>query len=169
MQSSETQIIEPFEGERAITTMPIYPTRFHVDMPGEVSMRERVVERGKKFMRLMNVSHRDYNGLLINEARRRYNGRVMIDNTMRPWEEMGMGGDRAVQDPSNKNTGRLNSCTCDSCIDMLDKPLPSNSSLPFSNEYETLALDAVRTDDHYFLCSHYVYGYLLTERRWGKI
>ena len=52
--------IVPFEGEKKITDLPLFPLRFHKDA---ASIRSKMLERGTKFCDLCTIVHREYNGL----------------------------------------------------------------------------------------------------------
>lgn len=69
-RSTSMETINPFDGERPISSMAVYPVQFHVDKPGETTMRERLVTRGKKYIELTEQSYRDYNGQTITHPRR---------------------------------------------------------------------------------------------------
>ena len=52
--------ILPFEGEKKVTDLPIFPLRFRKDA---TSIRSQMLARGTKFCDLCAVVHREYNGL----------------------------------------------------------------------------------------------------------
>ena len=66
----ESAIIQPFGGERAIASLPVYPMRFHVDALGETPMWDRLVARGKRFVQLTKQTYCDYKGYTITHPRR---------------------------------------------------------------------------------------------------
>jgi hypothetical protein len=63
VKKSKTIEIPQFDGVREITSLPLYPTRFHEEMVGQLSLREQLVMRGKKFVDLAKgAAFREYNG-----------------------------------------------------------------------------------------------------------
>ena len=67
---SESFLIKPFDGERAITSISVYPERFHVDKPGQETMRQRMVKRGKRFVQLTKQTYCDYKGQTLTHPKR---------------------------------------------------------------------------------------------------
>lgn len=55
--------IEPYEGTRAVTDLPIYPLIF-----ASKDQEDALVERGRKFEELTRPSHREYQGLSLKEG-----------------------------------------------------------------------------------------------------
>jgi hypothetical protein len=51
--------IQPFDGEREITSLEVYPTGFH---EGFESIRKQLLERGRKFLKLTSPTHMNYFG-----------------------------------------------------------------------------------------------------------
>jgi len=65
---SHTFIIPSFKGERAITTLPVYPKEFcPKPSPGELPLDQQLVDRGHAIHELHRNSpaHREYNGLTL--------------------------------------------------------------------------------------------------------
>ena len=58
-------VIQEYEGEQEIVTLPAYPDIFDKDMQGSKDM---LGERGKKFIKLAGVAHRKYAGLSAQES-----------------------------------------------------------------------------------------------------
>jgi hypothetical protein len=59
--------IRKFDGERDITSLPVVPLQWY---EGECEIRERLVERGRKFTQLSNPkerAHRRYKGLTLDK------------------------------------------------------------------------------------------------------
>jgi len=55
--------IPVFDGERDITSLPLFPIRFHHDDPGQRPLRDQLIERGKKYLQLSKgPSFRQYSG-----------------------------------------------------------------------------------------------------------
>lgn len=52
-----------FDGEREISSLPVYPVHFHRDHPTQQPLKERLVERGKKYFELIKApAYREYTG-----------------------------------------------------------------------------------------------------------
>lgn len=66
--------IKEFVGQRSISTLPVVPWLFLSDP----TLRQRVQERGNRFLELANVSHKDYTGLTI-EPREEIDSQVIVD------------------------------------------------------------------------------------------
>jgi hypothetical protein len=55
--------IPVFDGERDITSLPLFPVRFHRDEPGQQPLRDQLIERGEKYLQLVKgPSFRQYSG-----------------------------------------------------------------------------------------------------------
>ncbi|KAF3901609.1 hypothetical protein ABW21_db0205046 [Orbilia brochopaga] len=74
-----------FDGEKLVTTLDVYPLRFiQEDVRGKSSkrqrktLRERLIERGRRFMKVAKVKHMHYNGHTIDE-RDEVDSQVVID------------------------------------------------------------------------------------------
>ena len=52
--------IKQFKGVRNITSLPLYPLRFHRDADG---LRTRLIERGKKFVSLEGKQYKSHKGM----------------------------------------------------------------------------------------------------------
>jgi hypothetical protein len=63
VKKPKTIEIPPFDGVREITSLPLYPARFHEEKIDQPSLREQLVMRGKKFVDLAKgAAFREYNG-----------------------------------------------------------------------------------------------------------
>jgi hypothetical protein len=63
MKQSKTISIPPFDGNREITSLPLFPIRFYKEKQGQISLEEQLVQRGKKFVQLAKgPAFREYNG-----------------------------------------------------------------------------------------------------------
>jgi hypothetical protein len=71
----ENYSIKPYEGERDILELPIYPLRCRPDYEG---ILQALLERGKKFRALDRVSHRYYDGLTTKDIEE-IHGEVIVD------------------------------------------------------------------------------------------
>jgi hypothetical protein len=94
----ETFNIKKFDGEKSVTSLEIYPLRFHVLRDLEVrtaknkqapefdnlfaakvaDLRQKLIERGKLFVEVTGVKHMYYSGLTV-DTRDEIESQVMID------------------------------------------------------------------------------------------
>jgi hypothetical protein len=52
-----------FDGEREITSLPLYPVKFHRERPGEKPLKDRLIDRGKKYVSLSaRTAFQQYSG-----------------------------------------------------------------------------------------------------------
>lgn len=62
-RSSKIIIVPTFDGEREIQSLPIFPTCFHQDKEGDLPLLETLIQRGKKFVKVLNQpTYREYTG-----------------------------------------------------------------------------------------------------------
>ncbi|KAL2012489.1 hypothetical protein VTN00DRAFT_14 [Thermoascus crustaceus] len=73
--------LKPFEGEVAITSLEVYPLRFGTHESGEDgnTLEEFLIDRGRKFIELSEVSHSLYEGLTVGENPEEINSPVIVD------------------------------------------------------------------------------------------
>lgn len=57
----DSNALKPFEGICDITSLPVYPARFHKD-PDKNDLRQRLIERGRKWKSRVDVTHLSYEG-----------------------------------------------------------------------------------------------------------
>jgi len=58
--------IRPYEGEKPVTSLPVYPLKF---LPDLEKAKERLLVRGRCFLKMLDVSHKYYEGLSLSEPR----------------------------------------------------------------------------------------------------
>lgn len=81
-QGAVSDEILAFRGARKITSLPCYPLEYH---PDERKLRERLIERGKKFVTLSGVHYKSYSGMAYQKSKKcviKFNiqqSRVMVD------------------------------------------------------------------------------------------
>ena len=73
--------VEQFKGPRKISSLACYPLRYHKDAE---SMKQQLIERGKKFVALKGMNYRFHKGMGFYKKKRQIikvniNGRVMVD------------------------------------------------------------------------------------------
>ena len=62
-RSSKTISVPIFDGEREIQSLPIFPICFHQEKEGDVPLRDILIERGKKFVKVMRQpTYQEYTG-----------------------------------------------------------------------------------------------------------
>ncbi|KAL8831484.1 MAG: hypothetical protein Q9170_005268 [Blastenia crenularia] len=73
--------IDEYDGSRLIETLPVFPCKYAGSDDEARSLRETLVERGKRYFSIIKQPHAymDYNGLTRDSEPRKYNGRVIID------------------------------------------------------------------------------------------
>ncbi|WEW57032.1 hypothetical protein PRK78_002491 [Emydomyces testavorans] len=76
-----TSEVDYFKGPRKITSLACYPIQYHRDAEG---LKDKLVERGKKFVSLQGMNYRFHQGMAFFKKRRsvikvNINGRVMVD------------------------------------------------------------------------------------------
>ena len=182
--------IQPFEGERVIASLPVYPTRFHVDTPGETPMWDRLIRRGRRFVQLTKQTYYDYKGYTITHPRRyvgisdiepgdfadlrvhvKYHKRIMVDTAMLPWEDKdGRFTELAMESAAppgieENQTTNGKGCNCPYC---LAEP-PTRPRRRVLGDYNNIDMEiAEMVDDIYFLYALHVLAYVFKARAWGK-
>ncbi|OAA67111.1 aaa family ATPase [Niveomyces insectorum RCEF 264] len=70
-----------FRGARKITSLPVYPLKYHKN---EAQLRQELIDRGKKFVALSGVQYKSYDGMAYYKKKKEtikvnISGRVMVD------------------------------------------------------------------------------------------
>ncbi|KAK0711879.1 hypothetical protein B0H67DRAFT_586485 [Lasiosphaeris hirsuta] len=79
-------VIDRYDGEKAVTSLPVYPLRFAEDRKAikdgkqVETFREQLIARGRMFLDVAGVKHMHYNGFTL-ETRDEVDSQVMIDFT----------------------------------------------------------------------------------------
>ena len=76
-QTREFKIF-PFKGEKRIIDLPVYPAKYFDDP--ESATRKRLIQRGKRYHSLSSRGQFEYHGETLSGARRRLEGRIMVDS-----------------------------------------------------------------------------------------
>jgi hypothetical protein len=76
--------VMPFDGEKPIDSLPIYPIKYHKedpDMYDGMTLKEHLTKLGKLYWKLSkdSQSYMDYNGKILAGDDKHINGRVIID------------------------------------------------------------------------------------------
>ncbi|KAI0017487.1 hypothetical protein F4780DRAFT_587807 [Xylariomycetidae sp. FL0641] len=69
-------VFKPFEGEFDITSLEAYPLQFH---PGSEERRQYLVDRGRKLVGMMSISHLRYEGPTAHEDKEEVASPVVVD------------------------------------------------------------------------------------------
>ncbi|KAK4939317.1 hypothetical protein LTR10_020406 [Elasticomyces elasticus] len=178
-----TVTIAPFEGEKDIASLPVYPAEFARDL----KVREYLVTRGQKYIKLSQSSYMSYKGdtiATVSTPSRKINGRVMIDS--RTFYNDGESADRILRlkvptedgiIASDSSTGSDSSAISDSRyhnrrrrrnyrrrIRDFKKGAARGRGMA---DYDFIEPSKIQfTDDHYMLFPARIWGFVLRERRW---
>ncbi|PMD37984.1 hypothetical protein L207DRAFT_555435 [Hyaloscypha variabilis F] len=175
-----------FDGERDITSLPLFPIRFHQDDPGKQPLREELIERGKKYMDLVKgPAFRQYSGIGLDASMQTYeSARVVINHqreeittsntSHRNYESDGDDFDpvyrrsrRFFERPGAR--ARVPGCQCEKC-----------EAYNFQTQvYVPLAYEAyddidpkkqgALSDHQYFICASHLYGFVLKDRIYDRL
>lgn len=198
--------LESFEGEKSILDLPVYPLRLRkvsvvnvAEMadPSTVSIRNQLIERGKRFIRMSAIEHAYYSGPLYG-TRDKLEGQVVIDNSLvfhsdkskvapelSPWVQA------SGQIPPFDGSSPYCTATC--CIGDLVW-MDRSFDLRRNSEYLEVAFPTDRigapslaalkrqisavqksqkageiADDEYLIISDRVWGYILRDRKWAEL
>lgn len=178
--------ISRFDGQRLITSLPVYPLRFY----SKPDVRSSLIARGKMFPELISIKHVSYSGLTL-DTRDDIDGQVVIDfeeaisvnRTWKPVIENLLG--LTAEDPESKELCDADCCLSEIVLDDFyvernrheefmaslipqsrDK-LPSLVIYPWSLN-EIKSIENRITDSEYLIMSHRVFGFVLHTRKWGK-
>ncbi|KAF4629313.1 hypothetical protein G7Y89_g8838 [Cudoniella acicularis] len=170
--------ITPFQGEREITSLKVFPAKF-LDGNSALSPRARLEERGQKFYSLLEGKQMDYKGysMAVEKRPQRYHeGRVVIDQgsfyTYAEWEETTAHPAPAL-DVDDDETG---TCTCDTCT---EKRRAASANTKWGS-YEgidpretpslTITKEDGTVDNHrYFLFPRRIMGFDLKSKKWQAL
>ncbi|KAJ4375367.1 hypothetical protein N0V83_002453 [Neocucurbitaria cava] len=70
--------LQPFEGICDITSLPVYPVRFHKNQNKD-DLRQRLIERGRKWKSMVDVTHLSYEGSDDNSVQLQVSSRIITD------------------------------------------------------------------------------------------
>ncbi|MCJ1247879.1 hypothetical protein MMC30_005094 [Trapelia coarctata] len=149
----KTFYIEPFEGERSITSLPVFPKDYlkhDQRVHKTLSTQESLIQRGEKFFSLRNKGYRQYSGETITLPKRVVRGRVMIDTKYYydSFTDSMFRPKFGVFNPLEMNTG--------------DQPYA---------DYD--AIDPAKTSslssEQYLICSYVLPAFVLKTRQWEHI
>ncbi|KAI9862802.1 MAG: hypothetical protein M1824_000932 [Vezdaea acicularis] len=183
-RATETLTVRSFEGTRDITSLNVFPLKYH---PKEAQIKHQLLERGKRFVAMQGTHYMSYKGLaqeltegsridyddeMSMDGERLYktilvNGRIMVDaatfSRINPSNRIRFEGDSTVK------------CDCSSCR---ARASPSSSLPdPESNLPPGGITKAEQEGDHAItalserdtmLCSPFVLGFSLQNKKWCR-
>ncbi len=183
--------ISPFDGERAISSLPAFPPRFCKDH----SMRERMIRRGKVYHSITKRAHLDYHGKTASPPQRMLHSRVIIDSTTfyndrkfgyykRPRLRLPHAAAEDSSDSDVMRAPRRDSASDSNSSDSnaynyrqklkryRAKVKAVNRRVTRPDSYLDFYLLKPQekkplTDDLYMMCTRKVWGFILREREWG--
>ncbi|KAH8687929.1 hypothetical protein BGZ60DRAFT_440107 [Tricladium varicosporioides] len=177
--------IAPFEGEREITSLKVFPAKF-LDVNEELSPRKRLEERGEKFYSMLLGKQMDYKGYSMpveKKPKRYHEGRVVVDQgsfyTYAEWEETSAhpAPDFNVDDDDSGILSDLHyDCTCDECTTKRRAASANTKWGSYENiePRETTSLTITKEDGtqdkhRYFLFPRRIMGFDLKSKKWQAL
>ncbi|TVY41797.1 ATPase family AAA domain-containing protein 3-B [Lachnellula occidentalis] len=182
---SHEVIIAPFEGEREITSLKVFPAKF-LDDNQALSPRKRLEDRGEKFYSMLMGKQMDYKGYSMaaeKTPKRFHEGRVVVDQgsfyTYAEWEETSkhpaptLGVD---DDDSGVLAGLHYDCDCNECLDTRRAASGNSKWGSYENidprDTPSLAItkeDGLVDRHRYFLCPRRIMGFDLKSKKWQAL
>ncbi|PLB36595.1 P-loop containing nucleoside triphosphate hydrolase protein [Aspergillus candidus] len=169
-RSSEFVYVSPFDGERQITSLKIFPSHFYDRTDGEKT-REHLIRQGQQWYESLQGRQMIYSGEFLGSSKRRFQGRVYMDLSSYFTQENA----EVPQTCDVADMGEdLGNCVCDTCLglrphpppgfrwadyDLLDPSVTVNLELPGSRE---------GARHRYLLCSRLLYGFVFKSRKWAE-
>ncbi|KAG9230294.1 hypothetical protein BJ875DRAFT_385474 [Amylocarpus encephaloides] len=179
----EVNII-PFEGEREITSLKVFPAKF-LDRDPELSPRKRLEDRGEKFYSLLIGKQMDYKGysMPVKEKPKRFHeGRVVVDQgsfyTYADYNDTCLhpAPNFDVDDDDSGILADLHyDCNCDECTDKRRAASSNTKWGSYQNidPKETPDLstdkDGNPTRHRYFLLPRRIMGFDLKSKKWQAL
>ncbi|RYP65063.1 hypothetical protein DL770_009078 [Monosporascus sp. CRB-9-2] len=170
-RSSRLVIIPPFDGERAITSLKVFPSEF-IDKEDNGKTKEQLEQNGKRWFELLRGGQVYYSGELLGTSRKHCEGRVYID----PSSYYSQNPDAAPEICDTNDTGQeLAKCSCEECHGL--RPHPPTGFMwarydlidPFTEADLTLEGSEYGLMHRYLLCEDLLYGFVLKSRTWEKL
>ncbi|KFA49245.1 hypothetical protein S40293_10173 [Stachybotrys chartarum IBT 40293] len=187
---AKTVSISPYEGVKDVATLPVYPLNLSKDS----NLRDTLINRGKKFLRVAGVKHMHFSGLTL-EKRDEVDSQVVIDfaeafNANEKWKpEIDYSGDSEEEFKNNavEDTYCNGACCAvdqiydDEYVDSKQNERFIESLLPEMDEDGRLLSLAVVSrvlrkdrpmhisEDDYLIMSYRVFGFVLRSKSWAKL
>ncbi|KAJ6118654.1 hypothetical protein N7471_013274 [Penicillium samsonianum] len=170
--------ISIFDGQREITSLPLFPIKFYVDEDPQNSLRQQLVDRGKRFVKMVKApTFQEYNGPSRLQGNRTFNQtRVVVDHTSQPWRLGEIASEKHAHLPIaevyNVELGqrtREAKCLCKTC--QANNLRQHGTQRRIFDDYDNIDLSSLSTltDHQYLLCWSHVYAYVLKDRVWDVL
>lgn len=176
--------IVPFEGEREITSLKVFPASF-LDKDADLSPRKKLESRGERFYSMLLGKQMDYKGFSMvakQKPKRYHEGRVVVDQgsfyTYADWNETDLhpAPNLGIDDDNSGILADLHyDCSCSECVTKRRAASGNTKWGPYENidprETPTLELvkDGVVSRHRYFLCPRRIMGFDLKSKRWQAL
>ncbi|KAF2730213.1 P-loop containing nucleoside triphosphate hydrolase protein [Polyplosphaeria fusca] len=175
-RAKKTINVSVFDGHKEIHLLPAFPVRFHRDQENETPLREKLIERGRNFVKFVRQpAHLEYTGPSTFHRLRFNQARVIVDHTSRPWEtelkgEFNRHIPRVNEDDALGKNTRIPECPCTNCV-LRKSDAETRSRRLTYDEYDFIPLEQSQdlTDHQYLLCFSHVYAYALIDRLWDLV
>ncbi|KAJ5956435.1 hypothetical protein N7501_010714 [Penicillium viridicatum] len=170
--------ISIFDGQREITSLPLFPIKFHVDEDPQNPLRQQLVERGKRFVDMVKTpTFQEYSGPSRLQGNRTFKQtRVVVDHTSQPWRLDEIASEKHAHLPIQEVYGvelgqrtREPKCLCKTC--QANSLREHGIQRRIFDDYDNIDLSSVSTltDHQYLLCWSHVYAYVLKDRVWDVL
>ncbi|KAJ5178623.1 ATPase AAA-type core [Penicillium coprophilum] len=177
-RSAKEVNISVFDGQREITSLPLFPIKFYVDEDPQNPLRQQLVDRGKRFVKMVKTpTFQEYSGPSRLQGNRTFNRtRVVVDHTSQPWKLDEIASEKHAHCPIaelyNVELGqrtREPRCVCKTCE--ANSLRQHGTQRRIFDDYDNIDLSSVLTltDHQYLLCWSHVYAYVLKDRVWDVL
>ncbi|KAG6843966.1 hypothetical protein H0H87_011337 [Tephrocybe sp. NHM501043] len=169
-------LIKQFKGTTSIQNLDAYPLEYHSD---PAVLREMLLKRGKKWVGLVGVHHKQYRGIAATKigsgklAKHNINGRIMIDRAT--YRRLNPNAQVPVAAPTPTQIELESRARMDTMMYYSDPPAPelaatpgayANGTLVLSNSPAAEAESLDLTDEDLILTSSVVFGFSLSDKIW---
>lgn len=170
-RAAKVVVIPPFSGERAVTSLRVFPCEF-MDKADGGKTKSWVEQDGKKWYDLLCGRQVHYSGELAGPAKRLYEGRVYVD----PASYYSQNPKEApkICDLDDMGEG-LPNCACEECHGRRPHP-PTNFPWsrydlidPMLEKDLTMESSKHGPKHRYLICDSTLYGFALKSRTWEQL
>jgi hypothetical protein len=161
--------IFPFQGTKDITSLPIYPAKYHINKAGETPLDKDLIERGKKLWNLRTKTQRMYKGETLDYGKRYIENKVMVDyqTYVRLNPDKIVLGEIVIVE-SRLVSKPINGCNCLECLG--SKEYSSRITSSIFEKYDRISAESeILTDHQLMLLTNRVPGYYFQDRKWGEV
>ncbi|KAI1483504.1 hypothetical protein F4774DRAFT_164561 [Daldinia eschscholtzii] len=168
-----------FDNERNITSLPLFPTRFH-DNVDSGTRRKELIERGKMFFHCAKgPAFLEYTGAGLKPGWKKYNrARVVVEHESHPWNTWDREDIDAMEswildvdeyESDIKERAKTPHCECHRCseVDVGKERYVSGTFSDYDGidpkSYENLS------DHQYLLCMSHMFAFILKDRTYDLI